>query len=124
MSSSDAKAYIERATRSFLEEVPALKPLKMVIGVDLVGRGDTQQFKLVMPDVTVTKDIAADARIRVEMRRDVFNKMVEGEARMVDWRAAVIDGNLKASGIEQYLKLISQVVEKQVERNRVRRSKA
>ena len=120
MPSSDAKALIEQAVRGFLEEVPALKPLKLVVRVDLVGRGDVQQFRLELPQIDVKKDIAADAKVQIEMRRDVFNTLAEGGAKMIHWRAAVIDGNLKPSGVEQYLKLIAQVVEKQVERNRTR----
>ena len=123
MPSSDAKALIETAVHEFLEEVPALKPLKMVVGVDLVGRGDTQQFRLVMPDVTVTKDIAADARVRVEMRRDFFNLMVEHGAKVADWHQAFHEGRAKATGVAQYLKLIANVVEKQEERARLRRAR-
>ena len=121
--SGDARPMIETAAKDFLEEVPALKPLKLVVGIDLVGRGDTQQFKLVMPDVTVTKDIAADSRVRVEMRREFFNAMVEHNAKIADWREAFTYGQAKATGVEQYLKLISQVVEKQEERNRLRRAR-
>ena len=50
----DAKALIELAVRRFLEEVPALAPVKLVVGVELRGRGDVQQFRLEMPDVKVT----------------------------------------------------------------------
>jgi hypothetical protein len=114
---------IETAAKDFLEEVPALKPLKLIVGIDLVGRGDVQQFKLVMPDVAVTKDIAPDARIRIEMRREFFNAMVEHKAKVADWREALTYGQAKASGVEQYLRLIRQVVEKQEERNRTRRSR-
>ncbi len=121
--SSDAPQLIEIAVHSFLEDVPALKPLKMVIGVDLIGRGDTQMFRLEMPDVTVTKDIAADARVRVSMRRDFFNLMVEHDARVADWHQAFNEGRAKATGVDQYLKLISQVVEKQEERNRLKRAR-
>ena len=46
----DAKALIELATRRFLEEVPALEPIKLVVGVELRGRGDVQQFRLQMPE--------------------------------------------------------------------------
>lgn len=121
--SGDAKQMIEAAARAFLEEVPALKPLKLVVGVDLIGRGDVQQFKLVMPDVAVTKDIAADARVRVEMRREFFNAMVEHGAKIADWREAFTYGQAKATGVDQYLKLIVNVVEKQEERNRTRRAR-
>ena len=119
----DAKTLIERAVRSFLEEVPALKPLTLVVGIDLHGRGDTQQFRLQMPDVEVTKDIGADARIRVEMRREFFNAMVEHGARIPDWREAFVHGQAKATGVDQYMRLIVNVVERQEERNRTRRAR-
>jgi hypothetical protein len=119
----DAKALIETAVRRFLDEVPALKPLTLVTGVDLHGRGDTQQFRLELPQVEVRKDIAADAKVRVEMRRDFFNAMVENEAMVADWREAFTYGQAKASGIEQYLRLIVNVVERQEERNRTRRAR-
>ena len=122
--SGDAKPMIEEAARAVLEEVPALKPLKLVIGIDLIGgRSDRQQFRLQMPEGTVTKDIGADARIRVEMRREFFNTMVEHGARIADWREAFTYGQAKASGVEQYLRLIVSVVEKQEERSRLRRPK-
>ncbi len=119
----DAKTMIETAVRTFLDEVPALKPLKVVAGVDLHGRGDTQQFRVELPDVAVTKAIPSDAKVRVEMRRDCFNAMVENGARVADWREAFTYGQAKASGIDQYLRLIINVVERQEERNRTRRAR-
>src|SRR5947209_4741223 len=112
MSSSDAKPLIESAVKSFLEEVPALAPMKIVVGIDLQGRGDTQQCRIELPDLAFTKDMGNDARIRVEMRRDFFNAMVEAGAKVADWREAFMYGKAKATGVEQYLRLIEQVVEK------------
>ena len=119
----DAKTLIERAVRSFLDEVPALKPLNLVVGIDLHGRGDTQQFRLQMPDVEVTKDIGADARVRIEMRREFFNAMVEHGAKVPDWREAFLHGQAKATGVDQYMRLIVNVVERQEERNRTRKAR-
>jgi hypothetical protein len=121
---SDAIEMIERAVHSFLEEVPALKPLTLIVGVDLHGRGDTQQFRLQLPEIAVTKDMAADSKVRIEMRRDFFNAMVEHGARVPDWREAFTYGQAKANGVDQYLKLIVNVVEKQEERNRTRRARS
>jgi hypothetical protein len=120
---ADAKVLIEQAARSVLDEVPALKPLKLVVGVDLRGRGDLQQFRLQLPEVDVRKDIAADARIRLEMRREFFNAMVEHEAKVADWREAFLNGQAKATGVDQYLRLIATVVERQEERNRTRKAR-
>ena len=119
----DAKTLIEQAVRTFLDEVPALKPLKLVVGIDLRGRGDTQQFRVQLPELEVRKDIAADARVRVDMRRDFFNAMVQNGARVADWREAFEHGQAKASGVDQYMKLIINVVERQEERNRTRRAR-
>jgi hypothetical protein len=119
----DAKALIETATRRFLEEVPALEPIKLVVAVELRGRGDTQHFRLEMPGVKVTKEPANDARLRVEMPRAFFNAMVEGGSKVPDWIEAFTYGQAKASGPEQYLKLISNVVERQQERVRTRKAR-
>lgn len=121
--SEDAKSLIEKAVRSLLEEVPALQPLKLVVGIDLRGRGDVQQFRLQMPEIEVRKDIAADARIRLDMRREFFNAMVEHGARTADWREAFEHGHAKATGVEQYLRLIANVVELQNERDRTRKAR-
>jgi hypothetical protein len=120
---ADAKTLIEQAVRTFLDEVPALKPLTLVVGIELHGRGDTQQFRLELPDLDVRKDIAADARIRIEMRREFFNAMVEHGARVADWREAFQHGQAKATGVDQYMRLIVNVVERQEERNRTRKAR-
>ena len=119
----DAKTLIEQAVRSFLDEVPALKPMTLVVGVDLHGRGDTQQFRVQLPERDVRKDMATDARVRVEMRRDFFNAMVEHGAKVADWREAFENGRAKATGVDQYMRLIVNVVERQEERSRTRRAR-
>ena len=93
----DARALIELATRRFIEEVPALAPIKLVVGVELRGRGDVQLFRLQMPDVLVTKDSAVDAQVRVDMRREFFNVMAR-EGKVPDWIEAFTYGQAKASG--------------------------
>ena len=118
----DAKTLIETATKRFLAEVPALEPIKLVVGVELRGRGDTQHYRLEMPGVKVTKDVAADARVRVDMRREFFNVMAR-EAKVPDWVEAFTYGQAKASGPEQFLRLIVNVVERQQERDRTRRAR-
>jgi hypothetical protein len=113
----DAKALIELATRRFIAEVPALEPIKLVVGVELRGRGDVQQFRLEMPAVKVTKGPAADARLRVDMRREFFNVMAR-EGKVADWVEAFSYGQAKASGPEQIMRLIINVVERHQERER------
>lgn len=102
--------------------MPALAPLKLVIGLDLRARHDTQMYRVELPGPKVTKDIASDSKVRLEVQRATFNTLAtKGHIR--DWRSAFQSGEAKATGIEQVMRLIVQVVEKQEERSRTRRAK-
>lgn len=121
----DAKTLIEIAVDRFLEEVPALAQLKLIFAVELRGRGDVQLYRVELggrDGLEVTKGIATDARVRVEMPRAFFNVMAK-EAHIADWREAFTYGQAKASGVDQIMKLIVHVVEKQEERQRTRRAR-
>ncbi len=126
-SAEDAKTLIEIAVARFIEEVPALAPLKLVFAVELRGRGDVQLYRVELlgkdEPMQVTKGIAEDARVRVEMPRAFFNVMAK-EAHIADWREAFLYGKAKATGVDQILKLIVHVVEKQEERMRTRRARS
>jgi hypothetical protein len=120
--SSDTKTLIETAAKRFVGEVPALEPLKLVVGLELRGRGDVQLYRVEMPGPKVTKDIAADSRVQLFIPRAIFNELAE-KGHIADWRDAFENGNVKASGQEQILKLIVNVVERQEERDRTRKSR-
>ena len=119
---SDAIPLLEQAVTRFLDEVPALKPMKLVVGVELRGRGDSQLFRVELPGPKVTKDIAADAKVKVFMPRAFFNEMAK-DAKVADWREAFTYGQAKASGPTQILQLIERVLEKHEERGRTRRAR-
>src|ERR1700730_14867716 len=120
--SEDAKALIELATKRFLAEVPALEPIKLIVGVELRGRGDVQQFRLEMRDMKVTKAPASDRRLRVDMRREFFNVMAH-EGKVADWIEAFTYGQAKASGPEQIMRLIANVVDRPQEPERPPRAR-
>jgi len=102
--------------------VPALQPLKLVAGLELRGRGDVQLYRVELPGPKVTKDIASDAKVRLAIPRSHFNELaLKGHVK--HWREAFEKGDAKATGIEQVLRLITQVVERQEERSRTRRAK-
>jgi hypothetical protein len=103
--------------------VPALAPLKLIAGIELRGRGDVQMYRVQMPGPVVTKDIAADAQVRLEIQRATFNELAT-RGHVADWRTAFEHGEAKATGIDQVIKLIVNVVEKQEERSRTRRARA
>jgi hypothetical protein len=70
----------------------------------------------------VTKDIAADAKVRLSVSRPQFNALAtKGHVR--DWRDAFAKGEAKATGVEQLLQLVVNVVERQEERTRTRKAR-
>jgi hypothetical protein len=102
--------------------VPALAQLKIIAGLELLGRGDVQYYRIEMPGPVVTKAIAPEAKITVSIPRARFNELAT-RGHLAEWRAAFEHGEAKATGIDQYLKLIIKVVEGQEERARTRRAR-
>ncbi len=118
---SDTKALIETAVKRFLDEVPALQSLKLVAGLELRGRGDVQIYRVELPGPKVTRDVPSDAKVTVSVSRSHFNELAT-KGRVRDWREAFAHGDAKATGIEQVMKLIVNVVERQEERARLRKA--
>jgi hypothetical protein len=102
--------------------VPALQPLKLVVGLDFIARGDPQMYRVELPGPVVTKDIAADAKVRVSLPRSRFNELAT-KGHVADWQEAFEKGEAKATGIDQVMKLIANVVARQQERSRTRRAR-
>ena len=123
MSTAETKGLIEQAVRNFQQEVPALGQLKLVMELELRGRGDIQLFRVEVPGPKVTRDIASDAKVRLSVPRSHFNELAR-EGKVRHWREALESGVVKASGPAEILKLIQNVVEKQEERTRTRKLRA
>jgi hypothetical protein len=121
-SASDTRTLIEQATTRFLEEVPALQKLKMVITLELRGRGDIQQYRVEVPGPKVSKGYADDGRLTLEVVRSTFNELA-ADGHVADWQAAFEKGTAKVQGPVEIQRLISQVVEKQLERSKLRRAR-
>jgi hypothetical protein len=118
---SDTKSLIETAVTRFLDEVPALANLKLVAGLEFRARGEPQLYRVELPGPKVTKGFAADAKVNISVSRAQFNELAtKGHVR--DWREAFEHGDAKATGIEQVMKLIVNVVERQEERSRTRKA--
>src|SRR5687768_2049203 len=120
MSTAETKALIEGAVVTFQKEVPALQKLKLVIELELRGRGDIQLFRVEVPGPRVTRDIASDAKVRLSVPRSHFNELAD-DGKVRNWREALESGIVKASGPAEILKLIQNVVERQEERDRTRK---
>ncbi len=120
MATADTKAVIEQAIANFQKEVPALARLKLVVELELRGRGDIQLFRVELPGPKVTRDIASDAKVRLSVPRSHFNELArQGSVRY--WREAFESGVVRATGPAEILRLIQSVVEKQEERTRTRK---
>jgi hypothetical protein len=101
--------------------VPALAQLKLVVGLELRGRGDVQLYRVEVPGPNVRKDVAADARVRLSVPRSHFNELAR-EGRVRDWREAFAHGYAKATGPPEILQLIERVVDRQEERSRTKKA--
>ena len=101
--------------------MPALQPLKLVAQLELRGRGDIQHYRVEMPGPMVSKGVAGDAKITLSIPRSHFNELAT-KGHVKEWRDAFEHGDAKATGIDQVLKLIVNVVERQEERSRTRKA--
>ena len=123
MSTAESKVLIEEGIARFQKQVPALERLKLVMELELRGRGDIQLFRVEVPGPKVTRDIASDAKVRLSIPRSHFNELAR-EGTLRHWRDAFESGTVKATGPTEILKLIQSVVEKQEERTRTRKLRA
>jgi hypothetical protein len=123
MSTAETKALIEEGIANFQKQVPALERLKLVMELELRGRGDIQLFRVEVPGPKVTRDIASDAKVRLSIPRSHFNELAR-EGTLRHWRDAFESGTVKATGPVEILRLIQSVVERQEERTRTRKLRA
>jgi hypothetical protein len=111
---------IRTAVERFQAEVPALQKLKLVFGLELKGRGDIQLYRVELPGPKITKDLAQDERVLVEIDRPQFIELAE-RGTLKSYRRAYETGHIKAVGDSNVKKLIAQVVERQEQRSRLRK---
>jgi hypothetical protein len=111
---------IRTAVERFQAEVPALAKLKLVFGLELRAKHDIQLYRVELPGPKISKDLAQDERILVEIDRPQFNQLVE-KGTLSSYRRAAETGHIKVAGDSNVVKLIVQVVEKQEQRARLRK---
>jgi hypothetical protein len=111
---------IRTAVERFQAEVPALQKLKLVFGLELKAKHDIQLYRVELPGPKITKDLAQDERVLVQVDRPQFNELAE-KGTIRSYRRAYETGHIKASGDSNVLKLIAQVVDKQEARNRLKK---
>ncbi|HET8863301.1 MAG TPA: hypothetical protein VFM94_08635 [Solirubrobacterales bacterium] len=111
---------IRTAVERFQAEVPALQKLKLVFGLELKGRGDIQLYRVELPGPKISKDLAQDERVLVQIDRPEFNELAE-RGTLKSYRKAVETGHIKATGDSNVKKLVAQVVERQEQRLRLKK---
>ena len=111
---------IRTAVERFQAEVPALQKLKLVFGLELKGRGDIQLYRVQVPGPAVTKDLAQDERVLVQIDRPQFNELAE-RGTTKSYRKAFETGHIKVTGDPNVQKLIAQVVERHDQRLRLKK---
>jgi hypothetical protein len=111
---------IRTAVERFQAEVPALRKLKLVFGLELRGRGDIQLYRVELPGPQIKKDLAQDERVLVEIDRPQFNELAE-KGTLKSYRRAYETGHIKVTGDSNVKKLIAQVVERQEQRSRLKK---
>lgn len=112
MAAGDTRDLIERAVERFGEEVPALKPLKLVVRLELQARGDVPIWRVELPGPKIAKDPAGDARVDVAVPRPQFNELAE-KGTLADWVQAYERGQLKVTGEAAVIKLVGNVIQRQ-----------
>jgi hypothetical protein len=117
MASGDTRSLIRQAIERFGGEVPALQQLKLVIRLELRARGDVPIWRVEVPGPKITKDPAGDARVDVSLPRSHFNELAT-DGRLRDWVEAYDHGHVKVTGDAAVMKLIGNVIERQLARAR------
>ncbi|HWH44337.1 MAG TPA: hypothetical protein VNT32_06370 [Thermoleophilaceae bacterium] len=117
MSTGDTKALIAQAVERFGNEVPSLKQLKLVLRLELRARGDAPVWRVELPGPEVSKDPTGDARIDISVPRSHFNELA-AEGKLKHWVEAYDLGHVKVSGDAAVVKLVGNVIQRQLARSR------
>ena len=117
---ASTKEQIETAVERFQQEVPALQKLKLIFGLELKAKHDIQLYRVELPGPKISKDLAQDERVLVQVDRPQFNELAE-KGTIRSYRRAYETGHIKANGDSNVLKLIAQVVDRQEARNKLRK---
>lgn len=113
---------IEAAVERFQADVPALAKLKLVFELELRGRKDVQQFRVELPGPKISKEMADDARLTVEMPRSHFNELA-ADGRAKRYREAYEEGHIRVTGDPAIQKLVGQVIVRHEERAATKKSR-
>jgi len=113
---------IKQAVGGLQAEVPSLSKLKLVVGLELRGRGDIQHYRVEIPGPKISKGFGDDERLKVAIPRSHFNELVaDGGVR--GWREAFEHGQIKVEGDPNVQKLLGKVIAQAEARSRLRKAR-
>ena len=113
---------IGQAVAGIQKEVPALANLKIVVGLELRGRGDTQLYRVELPGPKISKGYAEDERLHVSIPRSHFNELA-ADGKVGHWHEAFDRGHVKVEGDQRIQQLVGQVIVKQEARAKLRKAR-
>jgi hypothetical protein len=117
VAAGDTRSLIRGAIEHLQDEVPALKQLKLVLKLELRARGDVPIWRVELPGPKISRDPAVDARVDVSIPRSHFNELAT-DGRLRDWVDAYDRGHVHVSGDASVVKLLGNVIERQLARSR------
>jgi hypothetical protein len=118
VATSDTKQLIAGALAHLQDEVPSLRQLKLVLRLQLRARGgDAPIWRVEVPGPKIDRDAAADARIDISIPRSHFNELA-ADGRLKHWADAYEHGHLQVSGDPAVVKLLGNVIQRQLVRAR------
>ncbi len=112
---------IESAVNHLQNEVPALKKLKLVFGLDIRAKGDMQTYRVEVPGPKVSKGRGEDERCRVEIDRAQFNQLADDKTTIASYRRAAETGHIRFEGDSNVAKLIIRVFEAHEQRAKLKK---
>ena len=119
MSSADTKALIAQAIDQVWRDVPALRGLNLAVRLELPARGDEAIWHVKLPEKDIRRDAAGDERVNVTVPRIFFNTLAgDPKATIRDWTEAYDHGHVKVSGEPAVVKLLGNVIGRQLARAR------
>src|SRR3954447_15293085 len=104
-SSTDTRDLIEQAVHHLAEELPALRPLKLVIRLELKSRGESPIWRVEPPGPVVKKDPAAGARVDVSVIRANFKELAKA-GTLKQWAPAENPRLVQLSRMPSVVKLV------------------
>jgi hypothetical protein len=119
MSTGETRALILKAIDQVWRDVPSLRQINLVVRLELPARHDEAIWRVKLPEKEIGRDPGGDARLDVTVPRAFFNALAgDPKATIRDWVEAYDHGHVKVSGEPAVVKLLGNVIGRQLARTR------